>query len=243
MTNQKIKLLNVRIRGWTATFRLPFLYSGTGLTSPVPPYSTILGMIGNIAAREMHPKDVGRIGYIFQSDGAAMDLERTVRFNLKNNIFQPNTGKRKYGIVNRQFHVNPRLDLFIENLELAGIFENPKNPPALGRSQDVCWIETTKEGEYKRRNFSVVEAEAVNEAAISGTLIPFPQEGASAIIILLPEWFDNSRLGYTRTLKRMNRFQAVRYDSNAPKLHAKKDDMFYSIIGTNKQIYLHTFSE
>ncbi len=243
MTNPKLKLLNVKIRGWTATFRLPFLYSGTGLTSPVPPYSTILGMIGNIAAREMHPKDVGRIGYIFQSDGAAMDLERTVRFNLKNNTFQPNTGKSKHGIVNRQFHVNPRLDLFIENLELAETFESPKNPPALGRSQDVCWIETTREGEYRGKSFNVVEAEPVNEATISGTLIPFPQEGASGTIILLPEWFDNSRFGYTRTLKKMNRFQAVRYDSNAPSLRAKRDDMFYSIIGTDKHIYLHSFSE
>jgi len=243
MTNQKIKLLNIKIRGWTATFRLPFLYSGTGLTSPVPPYSTILGMIGNIAAKEIYPNDVGRIGYIFQSDGMATDLERTVRFNLKNNTFQPNTGKSKYGIVNRQFHVNPRLDLYIENLELAEIFENPQNPTALGRSQDVCWIETSKQGDFKGKSYCVVEAETVEEAAISGTLIPFPQNGASGIIIVLPEWFDNSKTGYTRTLKKMNRFQAVRYDSNAPKLRAKRSNMFYSIIGTNKQIYLHTFSE
>lgn len=243
MNDNKLKLLNVKIRGWTATFRLPFLYSGTGLTSPVPPYSTILGMIGNIAAKEIYPKDVGRIGYIFQSDGTTMDLERTVRFNLKNNTFQPNTGKSKYGIVNRQFHVNPRLDLYIENLKLADAFENPKNPPALGRSQDVCWIETTKEGEYRGKGFNVVEAESVNEAAISGTLIPFPQEGASGMIILLPEWFNNSKIGYTRTLKKMNRFHAVRYDNNAPALRAKKKDMFYSIVGTDKYIYLHTFSE
>lgn len=243
MTVQKLKLLNVKIRGWTATFRLPFLYSGTGLTSPVPPYSTILGMIGNIAAREIYPSDVGRIGYIFQSDGTAMDLERTVRFNLKNNTFQPNMGKRKYGIVNRQFHVNPRLDLYIENLELAEVFEKPNNPPALGRSQDVCWIETTKEGEYRGKCYNVVEAEPVNEAGISGTLVPFPQEGAGGIIMLLPEWFDNSKLGYTRTLKKMNKFQAVRYDNNAPALRAKKSDMFYSIIGTDKHIYLHSFSK
>ena len=46
-----MKLLHAKIVGWTATFRMPLLYSGTGLTAPVPPYSTILGFIGNLAAR------------------------------------------------------------------------------------------------------------------------------------------------------------------------------------------------
>ncbi len=242
MTSQ-IKLLNVRIRGWTATFRLPFLYSGTGLTSPVPPYSTILGMIGNLAARELYPQDVGRVGYIFRSDGMAMDLERTVRYNVKSGRFEPNTEKKRYGIVNRQFHVNPQLDLYIENTELADVFENPKNPPAMGRSQDVCWIETFKDGPYKGKSFSIVEAFPINEAPISGTLIPFPQEGASGIIVLLPEWFDNSKLGYTRSLKKMGRFQAIKFDENAPKLMAKNHDTFYSIVGTDRNIYLHRFVE
>ncbi|MDI6766839.1 MAG: CRISPR-associated protein Cas5 [Bacteroidota bacterium] len=239
----KIKLLNIKIRGWTATFRLPFLYSGTGLTSPVPPYSTILGMIGNIAAREIYPKDVGRMGYIFRSDGMAMDLERTVRFNVKNGRFEPNPEKKRYGIVNRQFHVNPLLDLYIENIDLAEVFENPKNPPALGRSQDLCWIETMKDGENTGRNYCIVEVLPVKEAAISGTLVPFPQEGAGGIIILLPEWFDNSKLGITRTMKKMGRFQAIRYDEKAPILKAKRENTFYSIVGTNKNIYLHSFEE
>jgi CRISPR-associated protein Cas5 subtype I-B len=230
---QNIELLNVLIKGWTATFRLPFLYSGTGVTSPVPPYSTILGMIGNMAAREMYPKDVGKIGYVFRSETVAKDLERTVRYKLKKGDFLLNSDDKKYGIVNREFHVNPVLDLYIENLELKDVFENPKNPPALGRSQDLCWVVSTK----------VVKATAVKSAPISGTLLPFPQEGASGIILVLPEFFRNNKLGFSREAEKIRRFQAMKYDKHAPTLTSSKEFSFYKIQDTDKHIYLHTFNE
>ncbi len=72
-----MKLLHAKIRGWTATFRLPLLYSGTGLTAPVPPYSTLLGFIGNLAAREIKPNET-RIGYVFRSAGLAIDMESRI---------------------------------------------------------------------------------------------------------------------------------------------------------------------
>ena len=76
------RLLHVHIRGWTATFRMPLLYSGTGLTSPVPPYSTLIGMIGCMAGRDLLPQDVGKIGYIFNSESKAIDLETTKRLSM-----------------------------------------------------------------------------------------------------------------------------------------------------------------
>lgn len=227
-----IKLLNVLISGWTATFRIPFLYSGTGITSPVPPYSTILGMIGNISAREIYPKDVGKIGYIFRSESIASDLERTVRYSVDKGVFSLNDEKKRYGIVNRQFHVNPILELYLQNLDLKEVFENPKNPPALGRSQDLCWIESVK----------VVEANAVESAPISGTLLPFPHPGASGLILVLPEYFSNNNTGFTRTTKKMGRFQAVKYDANASQLKAVRPNSFYSINESDKYIYLHSFT-
>jgi len=228
---EHLKLLSVLIRGWTATFRLPFLYSGTGITSPVPPYSTLLGMIGNLAAREIYPNDIGKIGYIFRSDSIATDLERTVRYSVNRGVFSRNTDKKRYGIVSRQFHINPVLELYIENLDMKDVFENPQNPPTLGRSQDLCWIESVK----------IVDAIAVKSAPISGTLLPFSQVGASGLILVLPEYFSNNKIGLTRTTEKMGRFQAVRFNKNAPYLNANTPSDFYSIDGTDKYVYLHSF--
>jgi CRISPR-associated protein Cas5t len=76
-----MKLLHARLEGWTATFRLPLIYSGTGLTAPLPPYSTILGLIGNLAGRQIAPNET-RIGYIFRSRGTSYDLETSRRLEM-----------------------------------------------------------------------------------------------------------------------------------------------------------------
>src|ERR1044072_4487492 len=98
-----MKLLHVRLEGWTATFRLPLIYSGTGLTAPVPPFSTLLGLVGNLAGREIAAYET-RIGYVFRSSGTAYDLETTRRLEM-----DKKSGRLKAqnvpGIARRQFHV------------------------------------------------------------------------------------------------------------------------------------------
>ena len=125
-----VKLLRVRIRGWTATFRLPLLYTGTGLTAPVPAYSTLLGLIGSVAGREIQPTET-RIGYEFRSEGLALDLERTQRLmmNIKTRQLRPQPER---GIAKRQFHVRPQLDLYLDNLAFRLSLNRRKTPPALG---------------------------------------------------------------------------------------------------------------
>lgn len=220
-----MKLLHVRIRGWTATFRLPLLYSGTGLSSPVPPYSTLLGMMGCIAGRELAP-DVSRIGYVFKSESSAIDLETTKRFSTTDKgRLVPNTAKGD-GIAKRQFLVNPELDLYLDNTSLRTIFEHPANIPTLGRSQDLCWFESIDE----------VEAEPVASGMIRGSLIRFPSEGASGIILLLPDWFDNADLGYARETGRLSKYQAVRYE--APSHNVRCPDL-YKVPGREEVIFLN----
>ena len=195
-----MKLLYIRLVGWTATFRLPLIYSGTALTAPLPPYSTLLGMIGNMAAREIQP-DETRIGFTFQSSGTALDLETSRR------LMMSKTGKLKAqadtGIIKREFHINPILDLYLDNLSFRKYFENARNAPSFGRSQDLAWVTKIEE----------IEAESCSEGEIRGTLMPFPQSGVSGQILNLPNYFVNNDLGYTRSIGKSSKFVAVRYDN------------------------------
>lgn len=216
-----MKLLHAKIVGWTATFRMPLLYSGTGLTAPVPPYSTLLGFIGNLAAREIKPHET-RIGYVFKSSGTAIDMETTQRLRMAGNNLRP----QEKGIVKRQFHLNPTLDIYLDNLDFREFFDNPRNTPSLGRSQDLVWIEKTE----------IVEAERSNEAKIGGTLLPFPQSDASGQILNLPEYFFNDERGYTRRTGKTSKFVAVKFE-NA--LNISRDNLF-KINDSEAAIYLHS---
>lgn len=220
-----MKLLHVRLEGWTATFRLPLIYSGTALTAPVPPYSTLLGLIGNLAAREISP-DETRIGYTFQSAGTSYDLETTRRLELdKSGRLK---SQRVPGIATRQFHVRPTLDLYLDNLSFREAFESPANTPCLGRSQDVAWIKKPEE----------VEAEPCAEGDVRGTLIPFPQPGASGQILNLPDYFINNQRGYTRRTGHMTKFLAVRFENPA---RITRNDLFKIKHKEGERIiYLHS---
>lgn len=220
-----MKLLHVQIRGWTATFRLPLLYSGTGLTSPLPPYSTLLGLIGSLAGRQIHWSET-KIGFIFQCAGIAIDIESLERLQIKKGKLKLHPDRN---IVKRQFLIRPELDLFLDNLDLQGIFESPKNLPCLGRSQDLAWIKSVKQ----------VEAQSIKKGILRGTLVPFPQEGVSGQILVLPDFFDNSKNNYTRKIGKLNRYQAVKWDMPAIVENVKEGELLL-IEGRSEAIYLHT---
>ena len=217
-----MKLLHAKIVGWTATFRMPLLYSGTGLTAPVPPYSTLLGFIGNLAAREIKPHET-RIGYIFKSSGLAVDMETTQRLKMSSG---GKLGPQEKGIVKRQFHLNPTLDIYLDNLDFQDFFENPRNTPALGRSQDLVWIEKTE----------IVEAESISEAKIGGTLLPFPQNDVGGQILNLPEYFFNEERGFTRRTGKTSKFVAVKYENAS---NISRDNLF-KLNNSETAIYLHS---
>lgn len=226
-----MKLLHAKIRGWTATFRMPLLYSGTGLTAPVPPYSTILGFIGNLAAREIKPHET-RVGYIFKSSGLAIDMETTQRLKMTGGKLTP----QEKGIVKRQFHLNPTLDIYLDNLDFQDFFENPRNAPSLGRSQDLVWIDAIKYPDGSRKYTEIIEAENVSEARIGGTLLPFPQSDVSGQILNLPEYFYNDERGYTRRTGKTSKFVAVKYENIA---NISRADLF-KIKDSETAVYLHS---
>jgi CRISPR-associated protein Cas5t len=194
-----MKLLHVNIAGWTATFRIPLLYSGTGLTSPVSPYSTLLGLIGNVCGREVKPNET-RLGYIFKGEGTAIDLETSHRLEMKNRVLKE---QKQTAVAKRQFIIKPMLDLYLDNLEFKHWFDYPQNPPCLGRSQDVAWI----------NDVEIVDAEPVSEGFVNGTLLPFSESPLPGLVLLLPDYFNNSLIGFTREIGKLRTYIAIKHDS------------------------------
>jgi CRISPR-associated protein Cas5 subtype I-B len=204
-------LIYASIRAWTATFKMPGFYSNTGIksampTMDVPPYTTIIGMLGNMIGQEIVPDEAGSIGYVFEYDRKGVDLEKLESYTL-----DPERGilRRNLGSTNptrREFLLHPRLHLYLENIALFGrCFREPTNIPCLGRSQDIAWLETLENGEQSE----IVEADEVPQGIIRNTLIPFPQEGVGGIIIPLVDSYQNDEIGSFRRARRISKYQIV----------------------------------
>jgi len=69
-----MEALRIKIEGWTASFRYPGFISGFQPTLPVPPLSTVYGLISAAKGELVGPDDVS-IGYVFESQSKAIDLE------------------------------------------------------------------------------------------------------------------------------------------------------------------------
>jgi len=217
-----MKLLHVNITGWTATFRLPLLYSGTGITSPLPPYSTLLGLIGNVCGREVKP-DETRIGYVFKGEGTAIDIETSHRLEMKKNGILKE--QKQTAVAKRQFIIKPVLDLYLDNLEFKHWFDYPQNPPCLGRSQDVAWI----------NNVEIVDAEPISEGFVHGTLLPFSESPVAGLLLLLPDYFNNSLTGFTREIGKLSMYVAVKYSTP---VKISRDNL-YRIENDSTTVYLN----
>jgi CRISPR-associated Cas5-like protein len=192
-----MKGLHVRFEGFTATYPYPFLRSGTALTLPVPPYSNILGMLGACAGHDMIPNDLW-LGYEFQCGAfTSIDLERTERLQTdKKGRLRANP---EHGVMRRQFHVFPSLDVYLSDLTLMPSLHNPITPPRFGRSQDLAWITVARE----------IDLTEVPHAAVRGTLAPYPETGIGQVLPPLADFYLNNHAGFTRTAGRISRYVAI----------------------------------
>jgi CRISPR-associated protein Cas5t len=75
-----MKAYRVELNGWTASFRYPQLVSGTQPTLPLPPPSTIYGLVSAAVGQWVDPRDC-RLAYVFQHAGKARDLETIYQFS------------------------------------------------------------------------------------------------------------------------------------------------------------------
>lgn len=168
-----MKYLRILIEGWTASFRYPAFISGFQPTLPVPPLSTIYGLL-SAAKGELVTPDETNVGFVFDYDAKAVDLETIYELKgLKGN---------KSNVAKREFLFNPSLYLYTDDLEFKKYFKNPAYPILLGRSSDLAIISEIKE----------IEMEKKNNVKLGKTILPFGIGGAFGIIQALPTHFSDS---------------------------------------------------
>lgn len=167
-----MKFLRVSIEGWTASFRYPAFISGFQPTLPVPPLSTIYGLLSAVKGEIVTPQDT-RVGFVFESEAKAVDLETI--YELKGL-----TGN-KSNIIKREFLFNPKLFLYLDNLEFKEFFEKPTYPVLLGRSSDLAYIHEINE----------IDLEMRKNVNLGKTILPFGIGGAFGVIQALPTHFSN----------------------------------------------------
>ena len=166
-----MKVLRILIEGWTASFRYPTFISGFQPTLPVPPLSTIYGLLSAVKGDLVTPDDVN-VGFIFESDAKSVDLETIYELKgLKGN---------KSNVAKREFLFNPKLYLYLDNLEFKEFFEKPTYPVLLGRSSDLAHISEIKE----------IELDKKSNVNLGKTILPFGTEGAFGVIQALPTHFS-----------------------------------------------------
>jgi hypothetical protein len=138
------------------------------------------------------------------------------------------------GIGLRQVYWYPMLDLYLTDLSLKHSFENPAATPCLGRSQDVAWIVLVRE----------IELVSKTRGKIGPTLIPLPQVGVSGLVVRLPEWMDNSKMGRNREPGPFGMYLAMVPTTNVPSMIERKNLYHPSdAIEDSQVIYLHDWME
>jgi len=168
-TNSDSKMIRVTIKSWTASFRYPTFQSGTQPSLPVPPISTILGILSAAKGEIVSINDLDYLGFIFKSEGKGNDLERIYAL-----------GKAEKDIIKREILFNNILYLYIPK-SWEKFLRAPKYQLLLGRSCDIASVEKIED----------IELEKKEGVPIRGTVVPLDAE-LPGIVHALPVEFDYS---------------------------------------------------
>jgi CRISPR-associated protein Cas5t len=196
-----MEALHVRIEALSATYSYPFLKSGTQLTLPGPPFSSILGNLSACMGRPVGPAET-LVGYEFESAGRSLDLERTRRLQTDKRLGRLSDNPER-GIARRQFHVRPKLDLYLSEISFEKAFYEPAAAPCLGRSQDLGWINFVER----------IQLMEVDSGVLGSTVVRFPNVVGGLILPPLADFYINDRTGFVREAGRYSRYQFVRRGS------------------------------
>ncbi|MBM7854982.1 CRISPR-associated protein Cas5t [Desulfohalotomaculum tongense] len=167
-----MEVLRIVITAWTASFRYPIFIVGYQPSLPVPPLSTIYGIISAAAGRPMGPGDTA-VGYYFRCKGKGTDIETI--YEIGSNL------KAKQNICRREILFEPELVLYITDTGLAENFRRPAHPLLLGRSGDLASVRSVE---------AVKLAPAKGSVIVEGTIMPFPGDGLRGIVQALPTHFS-----------------------------------------------------
>lgn len=228
--------IHVHMEGLTAFFRAVWSVTASQMTLPCPTYSNLLGLITACAGKVVRPSDT-RIGFEFSHTSEGEEMERTDRFELSGNRLKQHL--KGQGILYRQIHFKPRLDLYLTNLDLANAFENPVATPCLGRSQDICWI--TKVETVK---LTAVESGEIGSTLISSRLL---RGYLSPEIVRCAEWFDNEVPGRVRSVGAVGLYQAIQPSDgdNSQRVNIEVSNLYHpsNMPENDDVIYLHEWTK
>ena len=167
-----MKALRVHLRGWTSSFRIPAFAVGLHPTLPLPPLSTLYGLISAAKGEPVTPDDCA-LGFVFESDGEAYDLEMT--YELSGNL------AASTNVITRQILYEPNLWLYLSDLSLRESFRRPQHSLLLGRSTELVQVMAVDE----------VQLEMQSGARLGKTLVPFPQTRIGGTLQALPTHFTS----------------------------------------------------
>lgn len=222
------KVLEIRFSGWTATPRMPFVLSGNAICMPVPSYSLLLGLIGCCLGRLVKSEEV-KVGYNYSFDAVAKDLETRQRLEFDGKKVKAHSkGTDAYL---REFHVSPKLTLWVDRLDWENYFLNPVGTPSLGRSQDILKIEAVK----------IIDVESTREASISGCMLPFhPGLQVGGQLVQLAEAYqEDEEIGGGRTATNTGVFITISPDNYQV---VKMDNLYRTQEEKAKSFYFHQFT-
>ncbi|KUJ94612.1 MULTISPECIES: type I-B CRISPR-associated protein Cas5b [Archaeoglobus] len=164
-------MIRVKIKSWTASFRYPTFQSGYQPTLPVPPLSTIQGILSAAKGEVVSFTEIPYTGYVFKSEGQGVDLERIYAL-----------GKPETDVIRREILFDNTLYLYLPD-EWAKYFRKPKFQLLLGRSSDIATVE----------NITEIELEEKPNVPVGGTIVPVTS-GLSGLVHALPVEFDYSTI-------------------------------------------------
>ncbi len=147
-SNEVLDVVRICAEGMTASFRYPHFLIGRQPTFPMPPPSTIYGLIAGALGEYPDPQTL-RFAYHFTCEKQRVDDVETIWFVSPN---KSTRGASKdfnldatSNVLPREWLIRPRLILYISGADITAIFKafrEPRYVPTLGRSQDIVSYRT-----------------------------------------------------------------------------------------------------
>lgn len=176
-----LNAIRIIIGAYTASFRAPG-FIRYQLTLPVPPLSTIYGIVSAAAGSQVTPYDIEWLAYRLDYAGKAFDLETIIEIERDKPWKMPIVKGRN--VIKREFLAMPVLTLYLP-VEWREVFERPRYPILLGRSQDLGAVESITQ----------VDLEEVDEGEVSGVILPMEiiAQGSNRV----NAWLQNLPIAFT----------------------------------------------
>lgn len=187
--------VRIVLTAYTASFRVPS-FVGHQLTLPVPPLSTIYGLLSAAAGQWISPQEVAWLA--FRCDYASKGIDLEAIWTVERS--RPDAAARfvTRNVIQREFLAMPTLTLYLpQEWEMA--FRRPRYTLLLGRTQDIATVES----------INPVTLEIVNTGEVGGVILPIELIVQNNV----PAWLHNLPIALTaephRRLLGMKVFGAV----------------------------------